>query len=134
MLGVAGGGIIGLAIINWPGPTPDLPVEAALAVAVAPAPNPPVAAPAKPVAPPLQGVPAPPQPSVASPPDTPMLTRDVIAQAQRDLARLGFKAGTPDGIIGKKTRVAVRAFQVAHSLPVDGELTLDLARTLASTR
>jgi peptidoglycan hydrolase-like protein with peptidoglycan-binding domain len=34
----------------------------------------------------------------------------------------------------KKTRVAVRAFQEAHSLPVDGELTLDLARALASTR
>lgn len=43
-----------------------------------------------------------------------------ILQIQRTLNRLGFDAGTPDGIIGRQTRKALRDFQKAHSLPADG--------------
>jgi membrane-bound lytic murein transglycosylase B len=50
--------------------------------------------------------------------------------AQTALNRLGYDVGEPDGVIGTKTRAAVRAWQKASGLTADGHLTLDLARRL----
>ncbi len=51
--------------------------------------------------------------------------------AQRGLAARGFYDGTSDGKIGRKTRVAVHAFQIASGMaPADGFLTPDLVRAL----
>lgn len=41
---------------------------------------------------------------------------------QRLLNKLGYEAGPVDGVIGRKTRAAVRLFQDAMDLPVTGEL------------
>jgi putative peptidoglycan binding protein/uncharacterized protein DUF4236 len=66
--------------------------------------------------------------TAATPPA--VISPEVIVQAQRDLARLGFDVGAPDGVVGKKTRAALRAFQKAKGLPVDGELTPELVVVL----
>jgi lytic murein transglycosylase len=50
--------------------------------------------------------------------------------AQLALNRLGYDVGEPDGVIGTKTRAAVRAWQKASGLTPDGHLTPDLAQRL----
>ena len=52
----------------------------------------------------------------------------VTKQAQSKLAILGFDPGTADGILGRHTITAIKAFQEKSGLPVTG--TLDSA-TLA---
>ena len=54
-----------------------------------------------------------------------------IIEAQRGLARLGFDPGPPDGVVGAKTRAAIRAFQKASDLPVDGRYSAELEAYLA---
>jgi len=44
-----------------------------------------------------------------------------VAKAQTALKAAGFDPGAIDGVIGKKTRAAVGAFQKAKSLPVTGK-------------
>jgi len=60
-------------------------------------------------------------PFLKSPPadDVPM-SRDDVKDMQRLLNQAGFDAGTPDGVIGSKTRSAVRSYQRAKGLPADG--------------
>src|SRR3989338_5868863 len=41
-------------------------------------------------------------------------------EIQKALTEAGFYKGTIDGIIGKKTRAAIRAFQEKHDLTADG--------------
>jgi len=41
-------------------------------------------------------------------------------QVQKDLAKLGFEPGPVDGQMGRQTKRAVKAFQQAHGLVVDG--------------
>lgn len=55
-----------------------------------------------------------------------------IKQAQRRLTALGYQAGQADGVIGGKTREAIRAYQGRNNLPVTGELTEDVFRLLMS--
>lgn len=43
------------------------------------------------------------------------------AYLQRLLMRGGYVFGPADGIVGKKTRVAMRAFQLASGMPETGE-------------
>lgn len=51
--------------------------------------------------------------------------------AQKGLAAKGFYDGVSDGKIGRKTRVAVHAFQIARGvLPADGFLDAELVRAL----
>ena len=50
--------------------------------------------------------------------------------AQEALARLGFDPGQPDGLIGAKTRIALRAWQKARGLPADGYLSPDMLQRL----
>ncbi|MXW90932.1 MAG: hypothetical protein F4114_15320 [Rhodospirillaceae bacterium] len=53
-----------------------------------------------------------------------------VAAVQRALAQLGYDPGPADGIAGPKTRNAVRAFQAAAGLPVDGRVSEGLERTV----
>lgn len=53
-----------------------------------------------------------------------------IRQAQQSLASLGYDPGPIDGLMGKKTRIAIRHFQVDEELRVDGELTPPLLAKL----
>lgn len=56
-------------------------------------------------------------------------------QVQQALTQAGFFTGKIDGIIGKKTRAAIRAFQEANGLKVDGRcgpLTWEKLKTYAS--
>lgn len=46
-----------------------------------------------------------------------------IREAQIHLIHLGYYKGSADGIIGPKTRTALKAFQRDHRLPVTGKLT-----------
>ena len=50
--------------------------------------------------------------------------------AQASLVKLGFDAGDADGVIGTKTRAALRAWQASRKLVADGHLTAQLAATL----
>lgn len=49
-----------------------------------------------------------------------------VQGAQSALNEHGFKAGTADGKMGPNTRSAVRAYQKAAKLPVDGCVTKEL--------
>jgi len=53
--------------------------------------------------------------------------KPLVARAQRGLTALGYKAGPADGIPGRKTRAAIRAYQKKAGLSVDGAVSLDLA-------
>ena len=50
-------------------------------------------------------------------------TRDRIANLQRALRRLGYDPGPVDGILGARTRGAIRAFQADAKLPVNGQIS-----------
>jgi membrane-bound lytic murein transglycosylase B len=62
----------------------------------------------------------------------PSLKRIERLSMQQGLSRLGFDVGGIDGVIGMKTRAAVRAFQKAHDLPADGYATPDLVARIAA--
>ncbi len=50
--------------------------------------------------------------------------------AQAALIKLGFDPGGADGVIGTKTRAALRSWQASRKLVADGHLTAQLAATL----
>jgi|GEM_PF-2383730 len=58
------------------------------------------------------------------------LTRDLVRSVQAQLNALGYGTGSPDGIVGRKTRGGVSEFQVASGLPGNGEITAGLLRKL----
>lgn len=53
-----------------------------------------------------------------------------ISDAQRMLNGLGHDAGPADGIMGPRTEAAIRDFQAAANLPVDGRISPGLTATL----
>ncbi|THK40177.1 hypothetical protein EHS39_01810 [Ensifer sp. MPMI2T] len=53
-------------------------------------------------------------------------TRDTVRELQVVLSSLGFDAGVPDGWTGPATSDAIRAFQSAEGLPLDGKITPEL--------
>ena len=63
------------------------------------------------------------------PGDRPM-SRAEITEMQRLLLALGYKVGEPDGVIGSKTRAALRGFQQSARLPADGYPTPALLESL----
>jgi hypothetical protein len=68
------------------------------------------------------------QPKIKSPEAAP--DKRTIEAAQRTLNQLGFNAGKADGVAGRNTQQAVRAFQKARGLAEDGQLTVALAEKL----
>jgi len=54
----------------------------------------------------------------------------VVVQVQRRLASAGFYSGPMDGVMGRGTRRAIRAFERSHGLPVDGTIHRRLLATM----
>lgn len=57
-----------------------------------------------------------------------------IARIQRRLASLGYDPGPVDGILGRRTRAAIRELQDREGLPVTGTISDDLEAALRSAR
>lgn len=55
-----------------------------------------------------------------------LLARDQVVQLQGDLKALGLYDGAEDGLLGRRTRGALRQYQKSRGLPADGFVTLDL--------
>ncbi|MFN4012185.1 MAG: L,D-transpeptidase family protein [Pannonibacter sp.] len=53
-----------------------------------------------------------------------------VQRAQALLNRMGFNAGFEDGVLGKRTREAIRQFQEGADLPVTGNMTTGLLKAL----
>ena len=66
---------------------------------------------------------SPPPPIPEPPPTIPDLGLEDAKDVQRELLALGFNPGPIDGIVGPRTRAALRAFQAAHGLEQTGLLT-----------
>ena len=62
------------------------------------------------------------------------LSRTEREELQRLLAGHGYDVGEPDGDIGTKTRIAIRAFQQANGLSTDGDADKTLLVRLRSVR
>ena len=58
------------------------------------------------------------------------LSRAQVEELQGLLAQLGFDAGEPDGVIGSRTRAALREYQRAAKVPPDGYPTPDLLSSI----
>ena len=54
----------------------------------------------------------------------------VVAQVQQRLARAGYYHGRVDGVMGSQTRSAIRAYQRAHNMRVDGSINDQLLGTM----
>jgi hypothetical protein len=54
----------------------------------------------------------------------------VVVQVQRRLASAGYYSGPVDGVIGRGTRRAIRAFERSHGLPADGTIHRRLLATM----
>lgn len=66
----------------------------------------------------------------APPDDDQPLSRDTVIQMQVRLARLGFYTDDADGLLGPKTRSAVRMFQKQIGMPADGHPTPQFVQRL----
>lgn len=64
------------------------------------------------------------------PPDAKGMTKDDRIALQKRLTARGFDTGGADGVIGPKTREAIGAWQASRGLPVTGEPSLELLRSL----
>lgn len=58
--------------------------------------------------------------------------RKIVAGAQRALAALGYDPGPADGVMGPRTRAALRNFQASVGLPADGRLSKNTADALVA--
>ena len=68
----------------------------------------------------------------APPSDDEPLSRDTVVDIQNRLARLGLYKDDTDGLLGPKTRSALRLFQQQTSLPADGHPSAETVRRLQS--
>jgi membrane-bound lytic murein transglycosylase B len=76
----------------------------------------------------MAGVPA--MAATSWPRDERALSRDERSQFQNDLKTLGYDAGDTDGVLGRKTRAALKLYQKSKSLPADGFPTASLLAML----
>ena len=58
------------------------------------------------------------------------IDRNVIAQTQSLLSKVGFNAGVADGVMGQNTRNAIAAFQKKAGLPVNGRIDAEFLKAL----
>lgn len=64
----------------------------------------------------------------------PAISTAEVEELQTGLRQLGHDPGPVDGILGPQTRNAVRAYQEAAGLPVDGMVTRDLIAALRASQ
>jgi peptidoglycan hydrolase-like protein with peptidoglycan-binding domain len=67
-------------------------------------------------------------------PNIPKLTIDENRELQQILTRMGHDVGRIDGVLGLKSRVAVRAVQIKLGMPADGWPTPELLQRLRNGR
>ena len=58
--------------------------------------------------------------------EEPLLSRNDRTELQTLLAKRSYDVGEPDGVIGRRTREAIRAFQKVEGLVPDGYATMTL--------
>jgi lytic murein transglycosylase len=58
------------------------------------------------------------------------LTREERLELQQRLAERGYPVGEPDGVLGPKSRAAIRAFQASSGLAPDGFASLEVLERL----
>ena len=58
------------------------------------------------------------------------VSSDVVVRVQERLARAGYYHGAIDGVAGPRTRSAIRAYERAHGLRVDGVISDQLLGTM----
>ncbi len=56
--------------------------------------------------------------------------KKAVKNVQMILSKLGYKVGTPDGVMGENTRKAIRSFQAKEKLAVTGEIDAPLVKAL----
>jgi membrane-bound lytic murein transglycosylase B len=61
-------------------------------------------------------------------PDASGMTKADRQELQQRLTAAGFDTGGTDGVIGEKTKAAIRAYEASVGLPVTGEPSLELLR------
>lgn len=54
----------------------------------------------------------------------------VVVQVQRLLASDGYYSGRIDGVVGSRTRHAIRSYERSHGLPIDGAIHQQLLVTM----
>jgi len=64
------------------------------------------------------------------PTDDPGIGRAQRREVQQRLLDRGFDVGVPDGIVGARTRTAIRAFQASAGLPQDGRAGMRVLQAL----
>jgi len=69
-------------------------------------------------------------PTAAAPPAA--ATNTTVVSIQQQLNRLGYDAGSADGLIGPRTSNAIKQYQRDHNLLIDGRATPELANHLQS--
>ncbi len=55
-----------------------------------------------------------------------------VREVQRLLNLLNYDAGTPDGLMGSRTRAAIRSYESSRNMPVTGEVSPSLINALRS--
>lgn len=70
----------------------------------------------------------------SAPADDAPISRDTVIDMQNRLARLGLYKDEADGLLGPKTRSALRLFQQQQALPADGHPTQESVRRLQAVR
>jgi peptidoglycan hydrolase-like protein with peptidoglycan-binding domain len=58
--------------------------------------------------------------------------RSTVRSIQTELQRHGFNPGPADGVVGPRTREAIRDYQLANGLLVDGRATYELDQHIRS--
>ena len=56
--------------------------------------------------------------------------RSIVGRVQARLARAGYYAGRIDGVMGPRTRYAIRVYEHRHGLPADGRIDRRLLATM----
>ena len=64
--------------------------------------------------------------SSADPAQASVEASQLTKNVQTSLAKLGYDPGPADGVLGPKTRAAIREYEQHNNLPVDGKVTQDL--------
>lgn len=59
------------------------------------------------------------------------INRETVRNVQVSLNALGFDAGPADGLVGRRTRAGVSAFEAANGMPETGEITAELVYALS---